>query len=63
MRAQLGTPALPLPCRAGNKLHALPRCCRGEGLGGLEAATYLGAVAGLLTEMYKVVKSIGGEGG
>lgn len=43
-----------MPC-----LTASP-CCRGEGLGGWEAATYLGFVTGLGTEMYKVVRSIGG---
>ena len=38
--------------------------CRGEGLGALEGATYLGVVAGLVTELYKVVRSItGGESG
>ncbi|KAI7841313.1 hypothetical protein COHA_004932 [Chlorella ohadii] len=33
---------------------------RGEGQGGWEAAAYLGFVMGLGTEMYKVVRSIGG---
>lgn len=37
--------------------------CRGEGFGGWEAAAYLGFVAGLGTEMYKIVRSIGGESG
>ena len=38
--------------------------CRGEGLGAFEGAAYLGAVAGLVTELYKVVRNItGGESG
>jgi hypothetical protein len=44
-------------------LLALLHLARGEGLGWLEAAAYVGALSALLTEMYKVVKSIGGEGG
>lgn len=37
---------------------------RGEGLGGWEATAYLALVAGLGSEMYKVIKSIaGGESG
>lgn len=44
-------------------LLAVLHLARGEGLGWAEAATYFGVLAALLTEMYKVVKSIGGEGG
>jgi hypothetical protein len=36
---------------------------RGEGLGWLEGSVYLALVAGLLTEMAKVVRSMGGGGG
>lgn len=43
---------------------ALAPPCRGEGLGGWEAACYLGAVGGLATELWKVVRGfIGGESG
>lgn len=43
---------------------AVLHLARGEGLGALEGATYLGVVAGLVTELYKVVRSItGGESG
>ena len=50
--------ALPLSGAA-----ALLHILRGEGLGALEAATYLAFIAGLGTEMWKVVRSVTGEGG
>lgn len=59
LSSKVASVALPLSVALA-MLHLL----RGEGLGGWEAACYLGAVAGLTTELWKVVRAfIGGESG
>ncbi|KAL4425556.1 hypothetical protein ABPG75_009572 [Micractinium tetrahymenae] len=59
LSSKVASVALPLSAALA-MLHLL----RGEGLGGWEAACYLGAVGGLATELWKVVRAfIGGESG